>query len=154
MNATGTPATSRTRADTVRQLEHEVGVMIRRVRRVIHERAQAVHPDLQAASYLMLAYLGDHGPTRSSAVAELFSIDKGAISRQVQHLADLGLLERTPDPADGRATLLVVTEEGQARLAEVTTHRRQYLDRRLGDWSDEELSAFVAGLARYNAALD
>jgi hypothetical protein len=36
----------------------------------------------------------------------------------------------------------------------VTSHRRQYLDRRLGDWSDEELSAFVAGLARYNAALD
>jgi len=149
-----TAPTASTRADTVRQLEHEVGVMIRRVRRVIHERAQAVHPDLQPASYLMLAYLGDHGPTRSSAVAELFNIDKGAISRQVQHLADLGLLERMPDPDDGRATLLVVTDEGRTRLAEVTTHRREYLDRRLGDWSDEELSTFVAGLARYNAALE
>lgn len=142
------------RAETVRRLEHEVGVMIRRVRRVIHERARAVHPELQVAAYLMLAHLGDHGPTRSSAVAELFGIDKGAISRQVQHLADLGLLERTPDPDDGRATLLVVTAEGRDRLAEVTGHRRQDLDRRLGGWSDQELSSFVAGLARYNAALE
>lgn len=152
--STRTTATASGRGDILRGLEHEVGVMLRRVRRVIHERARAVHPDLQAAAYLVLAYLGDHGPTRSSAVAELLSIDKGAISRQVQHLADLGLLERMPDPDDGRATLLVVTDEGRTRLAEVTTHRREYLDRRLGGWSDEELSTFVAGLARYNAALD
>lgn len=142
------------RAETVRRLEHEVGVLIRRVRRVIHERARLVHPDLQPASYLMLAHLAQAGPLRSSAVAELFGIDKGAISRQVQHLVDLGLIERRPDPADGRATLLAPTEDAQTRLADVTRHRRKYLDERLGDWSDDDLSTFVTGLARYNAALD
>ncbi len=39
--------TTMSRAETVRALEHEVGVLIRRVRRVIGERARAVHPDLQ-----------------------------------------------------------------------------------------------------------
>jgi DNA-binding MarR family transcriptional regulator len=142
------------RADSLRLLEQEVAVLIRRVRRVIHERARLVHPDLQPASYLMLGYLDERGPTRSSALAERFGIDKGAISRQVQHLVDLDLLERTPDPEDGRATLLSVTEVARVRLDEVTRHRRRYLDERLGDWSEEDLTSFVAALARYNAALE
>ena len=142
------------RADTVRQLEREGGVLIRRVRRVIHERARAVHADLQPASYLLLAHLAEAGPSRSSSVVEAFGIDKGAVSRQVQHLVDLALIERQPDPADGRATLLAVTDEARARLDEVTRHRRQHLDERLGDWSDDDLTQLVASLARYNAALD
>jgi len=142
------------RAETVRLLENEVGVLIRRVRRVIHERARAVHPDLLPASYLMLAHLAEVGPVRSSAVAETFGIDKGAISRQVQNLVDLELIDRSPDPADGRATLLSVTDEARARLGEVTRHRRKHLDERLGDWADDDLSSLVSLLARYNAALD
>ena len=142
------------RADTVRQLEREVGVLIRRVRRVIHERAHAVHADLQPASYLLLAHLAEAGPARSSSVAETFGIDKGAISRQVQNLVDLALVERLPDPLDGRATLLAVTDDARVRLGEVTRHRRKHLDERLGDWSDDDLTQLVSSLARYNAALD
>ena len=147
-------ARSVSRAETVRQLEREVGVLIRRVRRVIHERARSVHADLQPASYLLLAHLAESGPARSSSVAETFGIDKGAISRQVQNLVDLALVERLPDPADGRATLLAVTDDARVRLGEVTRHRRQHLDERLGEWSDDELTELVTSLARYNEALD
>jgi DNA-binding MarR family transcriptional regulator len=142
------------RADLLGSLEREVGVLVRRIRRVIHERSRMVHPDLQPASYLLLAYLADAGPRRSSEISDNFGIDKGAISRQVHHLVQLGLLDRQPDPADGRATLLSATEEAGLRLAEVNRHRRRYLDERLGDWSDDDLSSFVAALGRYNAALD
>ena len=116
----------------------EVGVLIRRIKRVIGERARAVHPDLQPASYLMLAYLADDGPLRSSAIAEAFGIDKGAISRQVQHLVDLGLVDRTPDPADGRATLRLGQRRRRAPARRRgRTQRREWLDERLGDWSDD-----------------
>jgi DNA-binding MarR family transcriptional regulator len=142
------------RVETLRLLEREVGVLIRRVRRVIHERARSVHPDLQPASYLLLAHLAEAGPMRSSAVAEVFGIDKGAISRQVQHLVDLDLIARAPDPADGRATLLRVTDDARARLGEMTRHRRQHLDERLGDWSEEDLTRLVSSLARYNDSLE
>lgn len=142
------------RTETVRLLEHEVGVLIRRVRRVIHERARAVHPDLLPASYLMLGHLAEVGPVRSSVLAETFGVDKGAISRQVQNLVDLALIQRTPDPADGRATLLSVTDEAHTRLRDVAGHRRKLLDERLGDWTDEDLTGLVASLARYNATLD
>ena len=142
------------RAETLRALEHEVGVMVRRVRRVIHERARAVHPDLQPAAYLMLGYLVEAGPVRSTEVAEVFGVGKGPISRQVQHLVDLGLVERSPDPADGRATLLSASADALARSGEVARQRRRTLGERLGDWSDEDLSRFVADLARYNRSLE
>lgn len=141
------------RAESLRELEQEVGVLIRRVRRVIGIRARAIHESLQPASYLMLGHVAEHGPVRASAMAEIFDIDKGAISRQVQHLIDLGLIERTPDPVDGRATLLSITDEAVRRMEDVAEHRRRWLDQRLGDWSDADLAGFVRELGRYNEAL-
>jgi DNA-binding MarR family transcriptional regulator len=142
------------RADSLRHLEREVGVLIRRIKRVIGERARAVHEDLQPASYLMLSWLVDEGPVRASAMVERFNIDKGAISRQLQHLDELGLVIRTPDPDDGRATLVAASDDARRRLADVTEHRRKWLDEQLGDWSAEELETFAATLERYNRALN
>lgn len=142
-----------TRADSLRQLEQEVGVLVRRVKRVIGVRARLVHEEMQPSSYLMLAYLAEHGATRSSVVAEIFAIDKGAISRQVQHLADLGLVDRIQDPEDGRAWLLSASDDAVRRLADVADHRRKWLDEQLGDWSETELADFVEELGRYNQAL-
>ena len=147
-------STTTSRADLLGGLEQEVGVMIRRIRRVIGERARSVHPDLQSSSYLMLTWLNQHGAQRSSAMAEAFGIDKGAISRQVQHLVDLGLVDRSPDPDDGRATLISVSAAAAARMSEVNDDRRRWLDERLGDWPDHDLSEFVRMLSSYNAALD
>jgi len=117
-------------------------------------RSRAVHEDLQPSSYLMLAYLAESGPMRSSAIAEAFDVDKGAVSRQVQHLMDLGLAERTPDPGDGRASLVFASDDAVRRLADVAEHRRKALDERLGQWSDEELTELVRILGRYNASLE
>lgn len=128
--------------------------MVRRIRRVIRVRAHAVHPELPAASYLMLSWLMTHGPQRSSAMAEAFGIDKGAISRQLQHLVDLELVDRSPDPDDGRATLVSAASRAADRMAAVADERRRWLDERLGDWSEEDLSTFVDLLRRYNRALD
>ena len=142
------------RADELGRLEQELGVLIRRVKRVIGERARAVHPDLQPASYLMLTFLAADGPQRSSVVSERFNVDKGAISRQVQHLCDLGLLEREPDPLDGRATLISASPDAVRRMTAVDRDRRRWLDEQLKEWSEDDLREFVTGIARYNGALD
>lgn len=143
-----------TRSETLRTLEHEVGVMIRRVRRVIGVRAQMVHPDLQPASYLLLASIAESGPVRASALAELHDTDKGAISRQVSHLLDLQLLQKVQDPADARASLVSVTDDAARRMADVVAHRHKLLDEGLSGWSDDQLHTFTEDLGRYNAALN
>ncbi|MDF1605947.1 MarR family transcriptional regulator [Nocardioides sp. YIM 152315] len=142
------------RAELLGELEREVGVMVRRIRRLLGERARSVHPELQSSTYLMLSWLESRGPMRASAISDHFGIDKGAISRQAQHLIDLGLVDRTPDPDDGRATLLSASKAARERLAAVTEASRESLDEKLGDLPDGDLAQFVGLLGRYNAALD
>ena len=94
------------RNDDLRRIEAEVGSLIRRVKRVMGERAREVHPDLHPMTYVILAHLADHGPMRGADLSGAFEMDKGGVSRQVQALVDLGLVERQPDPEDRRAILL------------------------------------------------
>ncbi len=140
--------------ETLRSLEHEMSVLVRRIRRVIAERARMLHPDLSPVAYSMLMALNDSGPRRASDLVEIFSIDKGAVSRQVQTLLELGLIERNPDPEDRRAMILAISEEGHRRLADIASVRRHEVGQRLEAWSEEDLGAFVRSLARYNDALE
>ena len=127
------------RAVELGRLEQDVGVLIRRIKRVIGERARAVHPDLQPASYLMLTYLASEGPQRSSVMSDRFNVDKGAISRQVQHLCELGLLDRAPDPDDGRAMLISASSDAVHRMQAVDHDRRRWLEEQLAGWSEDDL---------------
>jgi len=140
--------------ETMRALEHEMGVLVRRIRRVIAERARMVHPDLSPVAYSMLMALNDSGPRRASDLVDLFSIDKGAVSRQVGALLDLGLIERSPDPEDRRAAILAITPEGSRRLETIHEMRRREVSERLSGWSDADLQDFVAMMNRYNSALE
>ena len=69
------------RTEAVQTLEHEIAMLLRRVRRGIAERAGLVHADLNPTSYSLLLTLVDHGPRRARELAEMFALDKGAVSR-------------------------------------------------------------------------
>ena len=118
------------------------------------DRATQVHPDLSPAGYLILRLLKDQGAIRASVIAEHFESDKGAVSRQVQLAIDLGLVERSTDPADRRASLLQLTEAGGAGLLHVDAVRRERLKERLGEWDDASLAHLVDTLGRYNEVFE
>ena len=141
------------REGTLRRIEEEVGVLVRRVRRVLAERARLVDPDLQPLTFLVLSHVLEHGPVRAAEMVGAFGMDKGGVSRQVQSLVDLGLVERRPDPDDRRATLLVATDHAVRRMRAMTRTRRERFDQRLADWSEADLARFADQLASYNAAL-
>ncbi len=139
---------------TLQSLEHELLVLLRRIRRVVVERARMVHPDLSPVGYSMLLALQDTGPQRASDLVGLFAIDKGAVSRQVGALLDLGLIERSPDPQDRRAAILALTDEGARRITEVAAQRLREIGERLEAWEPGELETLVSLMSRYNAALE
>jgi DNA-binding MarR family transcriptional regulator len=147
-------AVASTRYDDLRRIEAEVGTLIRRVKRVMGERAREVHPDLHPMTYFILNHLSQHGPLRAADLSDAFGMDKGGVSRQVQTLVDLGLVERHPAAEDRRAILLDASDEGRKRLETMVRHRSDRFDQRLADWSDEELAGFSDQLAAYNRALD
>jgi DNA-binding MarR family transcriptional regulator len=141
------------RDEALRGLEHEIGRLLRRVRRGLTDRAAQVDPELNATAYPLLATLAEFGPHRAADLADMFALDKGAVSRVVHQLLELDLIERTPDPKDGRASILSASAKARARLAEIKETRREDLDGRLADWEPTELVDLAQGLARFNASI-
>ena len=90
-------------AQALHDIERELTVLLHRARRTTAKNAQHVHPELQPASYAVLLHVVDHGPTRASDIVEHLALDKGAVSRHLAQLEQLGLVERTSDPDDRRA---------------------------------------------------
>ena len=74
-----------------------------------------------------------------SALADSLMADKGQISRTVRELEELGLITRTPDPADGRSSLLSPTPEGLERLAAARAPQESVLLNTLEEWSVDEI---------------
>ena len=141
------------KVEITRALEQELGVLLRRLRKVMEDRAKLVHPDLNYAAYGSLMMLSQ-GPHRSSEISDYYGLDKGAVSRMVRHLEELGFIERFPDPDDGRAHLLRLTDAGNARLETVAEERRTGFHERIADWSVSDLKGLVKSLRRYNESLE
>ncbi|MFL6159045.1 MAG: MarR family winged helix-turn-helix transcriptional regulator [Marmoricola sp.] len=141
------------RDDALRGLEHEIGRLLRRVRRGLTDRAAQVDPELSATAYPLLATLAEFGPHRAADLADMFALDKGAVSRVVHQLLELDLIERTPDPHDGRASILSVTPKAQERLDAMVERRREDFGARLAAWDPKNIAELAEGLARFNAAI-
>ena len=90
------------------------------------------------SAFPILKLLGHQGPMRLSSVAQVLGLDASTVSRHVRQLEDRGLLERTGDPDDGRASRVAVSERGTDCLAEAFEHRRLALSAALDGWSDAE----------------
>lgn len=142
------------RVESLIRLEAEVGVLMRRAKRAMRIRGRMLHPDLPPGGYMLLTWVAEHGPLRASALVDGLGIDKGAVSRMVQTIVDLGLLERHPDPEDGRASLVSVTAEAREGLDRVARERRVRFSDRLADWSPDDIDRLSAMLSRYNDALE
>ena len=65
------------------------------------------------SAFPILKLLTHQGPMRLSALAQVLGLDASTVSRHARQLEDKGLLERTEDPDDGRASRVAVTAHGQ-----------------------------------------
>ncbi len=131
-------------------VEHQLGVLLRRARSLSLSMMREVHHELDPAVYGLLIGLYDCSPARPSELAGYFGVGKATISRQLKVLEDLGLIERHPDPDDGRAHLLALTTEGQRRLDSVRTARRERFRSLLDTWPNEDVQVLATMLARLN----
>jgi DNA-binding MarR family transcriptional regulator len=83
--------------------------------------------DLTAAELSMLARLEQDGPCGPVALAEAEQVTPPVVCTTVAGLERQGLVQRDPDPCDGRRVILSVTPAGQAEL----TARRSALSQRV-----------------------
>jgi DNA-binding MarR family transcriptional regulator len=118
--------------------------LARTARRLRQEAGTGLSPSLTAA----LATVARHGPLTPSELADAERVRRPTVTRMLGHLEDDGLISRTPDPADGRSTLVAITPAGAKLLAAARTRKDAFLSERLDGLSpaDRETLARAAAI--------
>jgi DNA-binding MarR family transcriptional regulator len=106
-------------------LRESIGLLLRRLRQ---ERADGELPLPESSA---LTRLNRGGPATSSALAKLEQISPQSMGATLAALEARGLVERHPDPEDGRRVVLSVTSAGRQVLRDKRNARTQQLARAL-----------------------
>ncbi|MFI9505821.1 MarR family winged helix-turn-helix transcriptional regulator [Nocardia sp. NPDC052566] len=101
------------------------------------------------AAFVILFRLLCDGPMRSGALADAVHSDASTVSRQVAQLVERDLVERQADRADGRASVLAVTEHGREVAMTIRKRRQQNLTMVMSAWTAEDRAAFAGLLRRF-----
>jgi DNA-binding MarR family transcriptional regulator len=106
------------------------------------------------SAFPILKVLSHQGPMRLSSLAQALGLDASTVSRHARQLEDRGLLERTGDPDDRRASRVTVSALGGACLAQGFESRRQLISAALEGWSDDERDTLRTLLHRLVVSLE
>ncbi len=113
-------------------------------------RAERGDHGLTLTQLACLATLHRHGSMTPSDLAAHEKVQPPSMTRTVNGLAERGLVQRTPDPNDGRQVVVSLTDAGAELLATDRAQREQWLAQRLADLSADERGT----LARAAVILD
>ncbi|WP_410874460.1 MarR family winged helix-turn-helix transcriptional regulator [Nocardia sp. A7] len=104
---------------------------------------------IDPAGFIVLFRLVCDGAMRSGALAEAVHSDASTVSRQVAQLVGRGLVVRTADPDDGRATVLQATDEGRDVAARIRARRQEAVTIITEHWSAADRASFAGLLTRF-----
>ena len=137
-------------ASSAAQASLDIRVALGRIRRRLREVAG--RSDLSTGQASVLARLGKDEATTASALAALEGVRPQSMATTLASLEQLGLVGRSPDPADGRRQIVALTEAG--RSVEQGNHEARVewfidvLDRRCTESERQTLLAAAAILDR------
>ncbi|MEM8849633.1 MAG: MarR family transcriptional regulator [Pseudomonadota bacterium] len=102
----------------------------------------------------MLRHLRGNGPSRPSDIADQLSVSRTTLSTAAKALTGRGLLGRAPDPKDGRAHVLTLTQDGEEAVEAIMRQDRRNAQAMLDNLPDpKERAVFVAALERVASGL-
>jgi DNA-binding MarR family transcriptional regulator len=125
-------------------------VVARTARRLRQEAGADLSPSLTSA----LASIDRHGPLTPSELAAHERVQRPTATRVLARLTELGLVERAPDPSDGRSALISTSREGRALLRRLRTRKNQYLAQRIARLDADEIAALDRAAAILERLLD
>lgn len=141
--------------ELLRRLRDDLGALRRitgsqRLERTVAARSGS---DIGTLSFGVLGKVIEEGPVRMRDLADALRMHPAALTRQVQALEADGLVERSPDPLDGRASMLTVTPEGRRIHRRYESASDTIMSEQLSSWTDRDLAALVESLDRLVADL-
>ncbi|MFK0137104.1 MarR family winged helix-turn-helix transcriptional regulator [Streptomyces murinus] len=128
------------------EASREVRAVISRLRRRILKASEAEDITLGQAS--VLARLADKGGVTASELATAEGVRHQSMTAMIAALLALGLVERAPDPDDGRRLLIELTAPGRRRVEKGRQARTEWLAGRLQErCTEEERRNVIAAMA-------
>jgi DNA-binding MarR family transcriptional regulator len=109
-----------------RETEADLGDLVMRVARELRHRGAAVTApwDLAPHHARALRVVARHGQVRPGRIAAHLRVAPRSVTDVVDALEERGLVERAPDPADRRATVVTLTASGRGLVDEIDAARR------------------------------
>lgn len=108
-----------------------------------------------SAAYMPVFFALVRGDELSQrALTEAASVEQPTMAATLRRMERDGLLERRPDPSDGRGTLYRLSERGIAMAGKAREHGRDVHAAALEGISEAESAAMLATLARVVANLE
>lgn len=136
---------------TGRQLNEALDRLIRRASLTrVHQRLNAAAGvSLDRSCYWLASWLAEADSLRLSDLAQVLHTDLSTVSRQVQAAERAGLVERRPDPSDGRASRVYLSSVGREALQRVRAVQRAEILSTIADWSPKEQRTFAELMSRF-----
>jgi DNA-binding MarR family transcriptional regulator len=120
-------------------LQVSIGVFVRRLRQ------SPVHDELSTPEMEALLRLDRDGPASPSDLARALQITPQGMGATLGGLVHRGLVERHPDPDDGRRTVMSPTAAGQEVVRSKRSARTQQIAKSLSErFTQEELQILMA----------
>ena len=113
----------------------DLRVALLRIQRQLRTRSGS---DITPSQSSALSRIEQSGPVRLGSLAELEGTTAATMSRVIDSLADRQLIERVPDPDDGRASLVRLSSQGGALLHGLRARYTEVLRSALAELSDDE----------------
>ena len=114
------------------------------IARLARRLRQEADSGLSPSQLSCLATVGRDGPLSLRSLAGRERVAAPTITGIVARLEIDGLVERTPDPTDGRGKIVTITETGRDRISEVRQKKNVWLRARLAQLGDDDARALLA----------
>jgi DNA-binding MarR family transcriptional regulator len=106
-----------------------------------------------ASTLSLLQVIADHERIRPSEIADLQQVHPSLVTRQVRELEDLGYVNVSADPADGRSYLVALTSAGSAELSRLVQFGLKRFALFVKDWEPEQVRTLTELLEKLRTSM-
>jgi DNA-binding MarR family transcriptional regulator len=146
-----TTTAAATRADLVTAVDRAMMLLVRRsnLPRSHEFFARRAGVALERGAIIVLARLDEFGPIRPSELARLLGVEPSTATRHVQDLHRRHLVDKKPDPTDGRSCVVELTDDGRSTLGRYREARFELFEEIFAGWDLDALASLATGLSRF-----
>ncbi|HEX3744523.1 MAG TPA: MarR family transcriptional regulator [Bryobacteraceae bacterium] len=109
-----------------------MGLLVRRV------RAAAASHELTLTESAVMARIDKHGPATTAELARAESMKPQSMGATVAALEEMGMVERTPHPTDGRQVRVALTAKGAGVRKSTRDAKRTWIAHAIAQLDEED----------------